>query len=189
MNCPPCTRDPLIFASEKGPQDETVLRAKAICSTCSDLAACRDRGREGAEYGVWGGESQTERFLALGVSATIPACSTGAAVTRHQKLGQDCQECREWDRERERQYDRARREKIRIERARRKAAREAESESRLSPAHAPLRESCGTQAGYQRHARRGELKLVPHPECECRQAHAEHALKQRIAKKTLEKAA
>jgi len=37
--------------------------AKAICNSCPVMEQCRDYARKNPEYGVWGGETEEERFL------------------------------------------------------------------------------------------------------------------------------
>ena len=39
-------------------------KARAVCSECEALVACRDWAREHREYGFWGGESEEERAAA-----------------------------------------------------------------------------------------------------------------------------
>src|SRR3954468_17408407 len=39
-------------------------KARAVCSECEVLLACRDWAREHREYGFWGGESEEERAAA-----------------------------------------------------------------------------------------------------------------------------
>jgi WhiB family transcriptional regulator, redox-sensing transcriptional regulator len=57
----------LFFApAGERPETRTVREAKAraVCTTCSALRACRQWAREHREYGFWGGESEEERAAA-----------------------------------------------------------------------------------------------------------------------------
>jgi WhiB family redox-sensing transcriptional regulator len=38
-------------------------RAKTICSKCSVLLECRSYARTNPEYGIWGGETEDERYV------------------------------------------------------------------------------------------------------------------------------
>ena len=46
-------------------------KARAVCSTCPVLDACRAWARERGEYGFWGGESEEER-AAAGYFVALP---------------------------------------------------------------------------------------------------------------------
>jgi WhiB family redox-sensing transcriptional regulator len=48
-----------------------VAKAKTVCSTCPVLEQCRDMARSVGELGVWGGETDEERW-ALGFSSKDP---------------------------------------------------------------------------------------------------------------------
>lgn len=166
----PCSKEPALFDSEKGPYFKDVRRALRICGRCPIQAACRRAGRKGHEFGIWGGETQPERFAALKVTDD-GECGTEVAFRLHLARGEECEECRIAHRERALAYDRARR-------ARKREEQEAEFEeipgSRVNPRHAPLRRICGTERGYRAHIKRGELQLAPHPECTCKEAHRLH---------------
>lgn len=41
-----------------------VYSAKAICRVCPVIDKCRDYARSNNELGIWGGETEEERFLA-----------------------------------------------------------------------------------------------------------------------------
>lgn len=46
-------------------QDRAI--AKRVCSNCPVETQCKDRGRDNREeYGIWGGEDEDERWVALG---------------------------------------------------------------------------------------------------------------------------
>lgn len=40
------------------------LKAKSICRTCPVMEKCKQYARNNPEYGVWGGETEEERYLA-----------------------------------------------------------------------------------------------------------------------------
>lgn len=64
----PCAgRLDLFYASEPETQLERVereLKAKRVCFGCADMDDCRQRARDNREFGVWGGETERERFEA-----------------------------------------------------------------------------------------------------------------------------
>lgn len=41
-----------------------VYSAKAICRSCPVIEKCRDHARANNELGIWGGETEEERFMA-----------------------------------------------------------------------------------------------------------------------------
>ena len=41
-----------------------VAAAKALCADCSKRVVCRDMARENRDTGIWGGETELERYLA-----------------------------------------------------------------------------------------------------------------------------
>lgn len=41
-----------------------VAKAKKVCQTCPVMEKCRDAARQNGEYGVWGGETDEERYAA-----------------------------------------------------------------------------------------------------------------------------
>ena len=47
-------------------------RARALCAECGVILQCREAARDRAEYGLWGGESEEDRFVA-GVAVGDPA--------------------------------------------------------------------------------------------------------------------
>lgn len=48
-------------ASEKR---RLIYSAKAVCRVCPVLEECRDYARANNELGIWGGETEEERFMA-----------------------------------------------------------------------------------------------------------------------------
>ena len=50
--------DPELFYAESG---SAIMRAKAMCSTCSVREACLEWGIKREEFGVWGGTTARER--------------------------------------------------------------------------------------------------------------------------------
>ncbi|MEM1333717.1 MAG: WhiB family transcriptional regulator [Actinomycetota bacterium] len=47
-------------------------KAKQLCAECPVILQCREASQSRAEYGLWGGESEEDRFLA-GVPVGDPA--------------------------------------------------------------------------------------------------------------------
>jgi len=47
-------------------------KARALCAECDVILQCREAARSRAEYGLWGGESEEDRFVA-GVAVGDPA--------------------------------------------------------------------------------------------------------------------
>jgi hypothetical protein len=181
----PCSAKPALFDSGKGRDVKSVREALRICSTCPFELACRRVGREGREFGVWGGETQPERFAALGITeddALPQVCGTPEALSRHKSLSQDCETCTEAQAEREEA------EKAASEKNRRTDWEEIPG-SRVNPFHAPLRPICGTERGYRAHLKRSELQLQSHPECTCRAARQALRAQQRQAEKEAKVAA
>ncbi|KOV49511.1 hypothetical protein ADL00_45695 [Streptomyces sp. AS58] len=67
----PCSSRPHLFyrpdevtegASSRG-QSRTA-EARELCATCPVTVACRNWARESGEYGIWGGETESERIAA-----------------------------------------------------------------------------------------------------------------------------
>lgn len=57
----------LFFGPTKEGRRQKLLResqAIAICKTCPSIYQCRLFGRENGEVGVWGGETEDERYAA-----------------------------------------------------------------------------------------------------------------------------
>ncbi|MFJ4902830.1 WhiB family transcriptional regulator [Streptomyces sp. NPDC088727] len=168
----PCTTAPHLFDSMGGPDDPSVRAAKALCHTCPAVFTCRQQGREGREWGVWGGESQVERNQAVGVleDDDRPECGSYSSLQLHRALGEKCETCLEARRTRERMYDAKRRagEKLTAKKERAKAV--------VGPdGKAP----CPSYAAYKRHRRRKE---DPGP-CGCRDAYNEARRAERNADK------
>jgi WhiB family redox-sensing transcriptional regulator len=60
-------RTELFFAPAGERPEARVVRegkARAVCTACEALVACRDWARENREYGFWGGESEEQRAAA-----------------------------------------------------------------------------------------------------------------------------
>lgn len=195
----PCATHPEWFDTGKTRDTKAARKALRVCDTCPAMLACRKAGREGREWGIWGGETQGERFAALGITESDlipPDCETEMAYRRHKELGEECEPCTEAHLERQRAYDAARRERKRKEKEA-AAARRAEQEkafaeipgSRINPFHAPLREVCGSERGYRAHFKKGELQLAPHPDCTCKEAHRALRASERAAQRQSERAA
>ncbi|MFF4404775.1 WhiB family transcriptional regulator [Streptomyces sp. NPDC001262] len=58
---PPCAEQPELWYAE-----DAASRARAIaqCSRCRIWEPCREAGRAGREYGIWGGETEAGRAAA-----------------------------------------------------------------------------------------------------------------------------
>ncbi len=180
----PCARHPEWFDTGKGRETKAVRKALRICETCPVMLACRRAGREGREWGIWGGETQTERWTALGISEADlipPPCGTEKASSRHRELGETCQTCLEAEEKRKQEADEAAEER----RRKRKEFEEIPG-SRVNPFHAPLRPVCGTYRGYRAHEKRGELRMAMHPECTCKEACRIYRAEKRAAEKDTE---
>jgi hypothetical protein len=178
VNVPPCTENPVLFDTDEGPDAPAVQVAKRICRTCPTMFVCRDLGREGDEYGVWGGESRPERVRHLIGPGHPEGCGTEVAFKRHLALEEECEECRDAHRARARVYDEARRKRKR---------EEQKSKATNGLTHAPVRPECNTARGYKTHQKRGELRLIA--QCKCREAYAEDRKQQRQAAREKAKAA
>lgn len=162
----PCAKKPELFDTGKGRNTRVVRKALRICDTCPVQLACRRAGREGREFGIWGGETQPERWATLGIteSDALPQdCGTEKALSRHKTLGETCETCEEEQTKRE-EAEQAAREKNR------RTEFEEIIGSRVNSFHSPLRPICGTERGYRAHLKRSELQLPPHPQCTCREA-------------------
>ncbi|MFB7294021.1 WhiB family transcriptional regulator [Actinacidiphila glaucinigra] len=64
----PCSARPHLFHppgdafSDKGTHGRSrVAEARALCAACPVRVSCRDWARESGEYGIWGGETDSER--------------------------------------------------------------------------------------------------------------------------------
>lgn len=162
----PCAVKPELFDTGKRRETRAARKALRICATCPVQLACRRAGREGREFGIWGGETQAERWAALGITeddALPQECGTKKALSRHKSLGETCEACEAAQAERD-AAAKAAQEKSK------KADYEEIPESRINPFHSPLRPICGTERGYRAHLKRSELSLAPHPKCTCREA-------------------
>ena len=72
-----------IFYGEDNHQSEKrkirVQKAKSICFICPVLKECRDYARSNAEFGIWGGEDEEERYLA---GSPMPPYATASVARR-----------------------------------------------------------------------------------------------------------
>ncbi|MFE0490179.1 WhiB family transcriptional regulator [Streptomyces griseoaurantiacus] len=154
----PCASRPGWFDTGKTRDTKVARKALRICDTCPAIEACRKAGREGREWGIWGGETQPERWAYLGIESPLPAprCGTEAGYRRHLDLGQECKACRAAHQERGREYDKVRR------------AREREARKNQPPkTEITVRPQCGTAQGYKWHLRNGETHLLNGSTCGC----------------------
>jgi hypothetical protein len=62
--------DPAIFTSEED-DDQAVAAARAVCSRCPVRLPCRRYADAANPYGVYAGETQTERAARLGVRTHV----------------------------------------------------------------------------------------------------------------------
>jgi hypothetical protein len=65
----PCTGNQYVFYGKHAERPETRVRregqAKMVCRTCPQAETCRDYARSNNEvFGVWGGETEIERYNA-----------------------------------------------------------------------------------------------------------------------------
>jgi DNA-binding CsgD family transcriptional regulator len=73
-------------------RDDDIRLARALCSRCPALLACRTWGRARRESGIWGGETEEER-AALGYARKPqpgdqrPECGTEAGAKWHRRYG------------------------------------------------------------------------------------------------------
>lgn len=71
----PCAgRLDLFYAAEPESADaraEREAKAKRVCFGCGDMPECRQRARDNREFGVWGGETETERAAAGFAPGTV----------------------------------------------------------------------------------------------------------------------
>jgi hypothetical protein len=195
----PCARHPEWFDTGKTRETKAARKALRICETCPAKLSCRRAGREGREWGIWGGETQSERWAALGITeADIipPDCGNEMAYRRHKELGETCEPCRLAHNARQQAYKEAAAERKRKEKAEADARRAEEQKqfaeipgSRINPFHAPLRPICGSERGYRAHFKKAELQLAPHPECTCREAHRALRATERAVQKEAKAAA
>lgn len=195
----PCAAKPELFDTGKTRETKAARKALRICETCPVKLACRRAGREGREWGIWGGETQGERWAALGITEADllpPDCETEMAYRRHKDVGEKCEPCRLAHNARQQAYKEAAEERRRKEKAAAAAKRAEEQkqfteipDSRVNPFHAPLRLACGSERGYRYHYNKNELQLKPHPECTCREAHRTLRATERAVQKEAKAAA
>lgn len=69
------------------PQAEArrVAKAKQICSTCPVIEECREAGRVNREFGVWGGETDEDRY-ALGFFNNDPVIRKRQRASERRRL-------------------------------------------------------------------------------------------------------
>ncbi|MFI0967036.1 WhiB family transcriptional regulator [Streptomyces sp. NPDC021080] len=170
----PCTTAPALFDTMGGPDHPTVREAKSLCLTCPAIFMCRQQGRDGREWGVWGGESQVERNQAIGQveDDDRPECGTYPALMLHRALGEKCEICLEARRERERAYDAKRREGRKLVQPVKKRG------------GARVKSKCPSYGSYKRHIK---LREDPGP-CGCREAYRVARAAERAAKPKKERA-
>ncbi|MEV7675155.1 WhiB family transcriptional regulator [Streptomyces sp. NPDC088752] len=165
----PCAAFPHLFDTMGGPDDPAVQEAKRLCHTCPAIFTCRQQGRDGHEWGVWGGESQPERNLALDTpNEERPECGTYDALMIHRGLKEKCEVCQEARQARKRDYYAKRRAEGTLVQEPAKKSRGGKQEKSF----------CPSVGAYKRHRKRGE---DPTP-CGCKDAYNAHRRDERAAK-------
>lgn len=70
MTTLPCIQEPDLFTTpdeerrNSSEYHQRIAGARALCLGCPIMLACRDRGRELHQPGIWGGETDEEREAA-----------------------------------------------------------------------------------------------------------------------------
>lgn len=70
--------DEVFFPSDSGAirSSKAVQLARAVCGPCPLQDGCRQWAQENREWGIWGGESQQDRYRSTGISprhASLPS--------------------------------------------------------------------------------------------------------------------
>jgi len=73
------------FSERPAKRERREKTAKMICNTCPVIEECRAYARANAEYGIWGGETEDERFL---LGFPVPT-TLRSEVKRRSKLKQE----------------------------------------------------------------------------------------------------
>ena len=88
----PCRGKQYLFYGKHAERPQTRVRregqAKMVCRTCSQVRTCRDYARSNGEvFGVWGGETEIERYNA-GFLEFVPhhLSRNSAIVKRNENL-------------------------------------------------------------------------------------------------------
>lgn len=96
-----CRTRPDLFHTPENQRESADVKAKRtaaavdLCLDCPLMLACRDAGRKGREYGVWGAETEEERAAAgyppelrIVTEPVTAECGTEAAARRHRRRGE-----------------------------------------------------------------------------------------------------
>ncbi|WP_411146277.1 WhiB family transcriptional regulator [Streptomyces sp. x-80] len=101
----PCSQEPDLWHSPGSAERE---QARQRCGYCPFILPCREAGREGREYGIWGGEGEAERAKVgreprgWRRAQRVPGrfgpppqpCGTQTAWIRHRRAGEEpCAPC------------------------------------------------------------------------------------------------
>jgi hypothetical protein len=83
----PCTGKQYLFYGKHAERPETRVRrevkAKGVCLTCSQIETCRNYARSNSEvFGVWGGETEIERYNAGFLDIVPHHLSRNSAIVR-----------------------------------------------------------------------------------------------------------
>jgi DNA-binding CsgD family transcriptional regulator len=100
----PCAGHAAIFhpdeTSDPAERDDDIRLARALCSRCPVLLACRTWGRTRRETGIWGGETEEERaglgYVRVKQPGEVrPECGTEAGAKWHRRYGsgRPCASC------------------------------------------------------------------------------------------------
>jgi hypothetical protein len=106
----PCELDPDLFHTPNGERIDSyeyavrIATAREYCVECPIMLACRDKGRELHERGIWGGETDAERTAAgypPGKPDCRPPCGTDAGARWHRRRenAPPCPSCRTAERQ------------------------------------------------------------------------------------------
>lgn len=87
----PCAGRQDLFYGKHAERPEARIRreekAKKVCATCSQITICRDYARSNGEvFGLWGGETEMERYQA-GFMEVPPPHLSRRVITMKERYG------------------------------------------------------------------------------------------------------